>query len=78
MSVKPDHTLDCKGLSCPMPILKLAKEFKNIEVGQVLELLGTDPGSKTDIPKWCEKTGNEFLEAIEESGVYKYYIRRVK
>lgn len=78
MSVKPDHTLDCKGLSCPMPILKLAKELKNIEVGQVLEMLGTDPGSKTDIPKWCEKTGNEFLEAIEESGVYKYYIRRVK
>ena len=78
MSVKPDHTLDCKGLSCPMPILKLAKELKNIEVGQVLEMLGTDPGSKTDIPKWCEKTGNEFLEAIEESGVYKYYIRKVK
>ncbi len=78
MPVKPDHTLDCKGLSCPMPILKLAKEIKNIEVGQVLELLGTDPGSKTDVPKWCEKTGNEFLEAIEESGVYKYYIRRVK
>lgn len=78
MPVKPDHTLDCKGLSCPMPILKLAKELKNIEVGQVIEMLGTDPGSKTDIPKWCEKTGNEFLEAIEESGVYKYYIRRVK
>lgn len=78
MPVKPDHTLDCKGLSCPMPILKLAKEIKNIEVGQVLELLGTDPGSKTDVPKWCEKTGNEFLEAIEESGVYKYYIRKVK
>ena len=78
MPVKPDHTLDCKGLSCPMPILKLAKEIKNIEVGQVLELPGTDPGSKTDVPKWCEKTGNEFLEAIEESGVYKYYIRRVK
>lgn len=78
MPIKPDHTLDCKGLSCPMPILKLAKELKNIEVGQVLELLGTDPGSKTDVPKWCEKTGNEFLEAIEESGVYKYYIRKVK
>lgn len=78
MPVKPDHTLDCKGLSCPMPILKLAKEIKNIEVGQVLELLGTDPGSKTDVPKWCDKTGNEFLEAIEESGVYKYYIRKVK
>ncbi len=78
MPVKPDHTLDCKGLSCPMPILKLAKEIKNIEVGQVLELLGTDPGSKTDVPRWCEKTGNEFLETTEESGVYKYYIRKVK
>ena len=53
MAVKADQTLDCKGLSCPMPILKLAKEIKGMESGKVLELLGTDPGSKTDIPKWC-------------------------
>jgi len=78
MTVKVDHTLDCSGLSCPMPILKLAKEMKKIGVGQVLELFATDPGSKGDVPAWCEKTGNEVLETAEESGTFKYYIRRVK
>lgn len=71
-----DETLDCKGLSCPMPILKLAKAMKSIESGKVLELLGTDPGSKDDVPKWCTKTGNEFLGMEEEGGVNKFYIKK--
>ncbi len=78
MAIETNQTVDCKGLSCPMPILKLAKGMKTLEVGQVLELLATDPGSKPDVPAWCEKTGNELIEAMEEEGVYKYYIRRVK
>ena len=76
MDVSVDQTLDCKGLSCPMPILKLAKEMKSMESGKVLELLGTDPGSKSDVPKWCEKTGNELLGQEEDGGVYKFYIRK--
>ena len=71
-----DETLDCKGLSCPMPIIKLAKAMKKLPSGKVLELVGTDPGSKEDVPKWCSKTGNEFLEATEGDGLYKYYIRK--
>ena len=76
MAVQADQTLDCKGLSCPMPILKLAKTIKGMESGKVLELLGTDPGSKRDVPAWCEKTGNEFLGQEEEDGVYQFYIRK--
>jgi tRNA 2-thiouridine synthesizing protein A len=59
-----------------MPILKLAKTIKGMESGKVLELLGTDPGSKRDVPAWCEKTGNEFLGQEEEDGVYQFYIRK--
>ena len=77
MVVKADQTLDCCGLSCPMPILKLSKGIKKIDAGQVLELLSTDPGSKTDVPVWCKKMGHEFVESVEEKGVYKFYIRRV-
>jgi len=73
--VSADQTLDCKGLSCPMPIMKLAKKMKEMETGQILELLATDPGSKPDVPAWCSKTGNELIESGEESGVYKYYIK---
>ena len=75
MAVKVDQTLDCKGLSCPMPILKLAKTMKGMKKGEVLELLATDPGSKPDVPAWCGKTGHELLETAEEGGVYKYYIQ---
>jgi tRNA 2-thiouridine synthesizing protein A len=72
-----DETLDCKGLSCPMPVLKLAKAMKKLDSGKVLELLGTDPGSKVDVPKWCEKTGNEFLGMEDEGGINKFYIKKV-
>lgn len=71
-----NETLDCKGLSCPMPIIKLAKTMKKMPSGNVLQMLGTDPGSKEDVPKWCTKTGNQLLEATEETGVYIYYIKK--
>jgi len=71
-----DQSLDCKGLSCPMPIIKLSKAIKGMESGQVLEMIGTDPGSKTDIPAWCEKTGNEFLSMEEADGESKFYIKK--
>jgi tRNA 2-thiouridine synthesizing protein A len=76
--VQIDHTLDCKGLSCPMPIVKLNATIKKIEVGQVLEMIGTDPGSKKDVPLWCKRTGNELLETIDESGVFRFIIQRKK
>lgn len=71
-----DQTLDCKGLSCPMPIIKLSKTMKKLKTGELLEMLGTDPGSKTDVPAWCEKTGNEFIELQEENGAFKFYIKK--
>ena len=76
MDFNVDKTVDCKGLSCPMPILRLTKEIKSLESGQVLELLGTDPGSRKDIPGWCEKTGNELLGNDEDGGVFKFYIKK--
>lgn len=73
--VEINQTLDCRGLSCPMPIVKLAKKMKELKKGEVLEMLGTDPGSKADVPAWCERTGHEFIEMKEEDGIYKFYIR---
>ena len=71
------QTLDCKGLSCPMPMMKLAKAMKGLKSGEVLEMFGTDPGSKTDIPKWCTKTGNTVLEETDLSdGVTRFVIQK--
>jgi tRNA 2-thiouridine synthesizing protein A len=74
--MQADQNLDCKGLSCPMPIIKLAKTMKKMNSGEVLEMLGTDPGSKADVPAWCEKTGNTFLEHSEEGGTHTFYIKK--
>lgn len=71
-----DQKLDCKGLSCPMPIIKLAKAVKKMKSGEVLEMLVTDPGAKADVPAWCGKTGNIFLEQAEEDGTLKFYIKK--
>lgn len=72
--MEPNAVLDCKGLSCPMPIVKLSKKVKEMKAGEILELIATDPGSKADIPSWCSKTGNEFLQMKEENGTYHFLI----
>ncbi|BAU23794.1 SirA-like domain-containing protein [Caldimicrobium thiodismutans] len=75
-SIKADEVLDCKGLSCPMPMLKTKKALQKLSSGQILEVLGTDPGSKNDIPSMCKKEGHEFLGMIDESGYTRYFIRK--
>lgn len=77
MEEKIDQTVDCKGLSCPMPMLKVAKAMKGLQSGQVLEMIGTDPGTKSDLPRWCDKTGNTLLETSElPGGVSRYIIKK--
>ena len=74
--MKADETLDCVGLYCPMPIANTAKKLKELEVGQVLEVLADDEGIKEDMPAWCKTTGNEFLGLEEKDGEYKVYVKK--
>ena len=77
MGTTIDKTLDCKGLSCPMPMMKLAKTMKGMKSGEVLEMFGTDPGTKSDIPSWCEKSGNTLLEQSDlEGGVNRFVLQK--
>ena len=70
-------TVDAKGQSCPGPLVSLAKALKDAQVGDLLELLATDPGSRSDVPSWAEISGNELLEASEADGVFRYVVRKV-
>jgi tRNA 2-thiouridine synthesizing protein A len=70
------QTLDLKGLSCPMPIVKTAKAMKELGSGDVVEVLATDPGSVADFTAWCTSTGNTLVESGESGGVYRYVIRK--
>ena len=74
--IKADSSLDARGLGCPMPLLKAKKAFEALESGQVLEIVGTDPGSKNDFPNWAERTGNTYLGVVEESDFYKFYMKK--
>ena len=70
-------TIDARGQSCPGPLVGLARALKDAEPGDLLELLATDPGSKSDVPAWAKLTGNELLEASEEDGAFRYVVRKV-
>lgn len=73
---KVDKTLDCKGLSCPMPIVKTKKAIEEIGAGQVIEVLATDAGSVADVKGWASRTGHQFLGTQTEDKVFRHYIRK--
>jgi tRNA 2-thiouridine synthesizing protein A len=74
--IKNVKTLDARGLFCPIPVVKLASAIKEIKVGEIIEVLATDPGALSDIPAWARKTGNEVVKQVKEGGVLKFYVRR--
>ena len=76
---KVNKTVDARALECPMPITKSMQAIKKIRVGQVLEILTTDPGSKRDIPIWAKVTKQELL-SIEELGPesFRFLVKRKK
>ena len=76
--MKADATLDCIGLYCPMPIANTAKKIKEMQEGQVLEVLADDEGIKEDAPAWCKTTGNELVGIEEEGNEYKVYIKKTQ
>ena len=69
-------TVDARGQSCPGPLVSLHKALNGAERGDLLELLATDPGSKSDVPSWSRLSGNELLETAVDDGVYRYVIRK--
>ena len=71
-----DRTIDARGQMCPMPVLMLAREIKQLQPGQILAISATDQGAKRDIPAWAEKTGNTLLTFTEENGVLTFYLKK--
>ena len=69
--------MDLKGLPCPMPILKVNKGIQKVEVGQVIEVWSTDPGSLSDFPSWARTRGHEILKTDQNGEVTKFFIKRL-
>jgi TusA-related sulfurtransferase len=76
--IKPDRMLDCKGLLCPLPVIRTKQAIDKMQTGQVLEMVSTDPGSIPDMQAWSRRTGHELLESRKENGLFIFYIRKAK
>ncbi|MCP5155073.1 MAG: sulfurtransferase TusA family protein [Ectothiorhodospiraceae bacterium] len=68
------ETVDAKGLSCPLPVLKAKKALRNLKAGDTLEVLATDPGAVADFQAFSRATGNDLTESGEADGVYRFLI----
>jgi TusA-related sulfurtransferase len=75
-----DETLDVKGASCPMPVVKTKQAMDGLETGQILEVVATDSGSMSDIDGWASGTaGVELLDQVErDEGGETVYVHRVQ
>ncbi|GAB4390317.1 MAG: sulfurtransferase TusA family protein [Thermodesulfovibrionales bacterium] len=75
-NVKADVTTDVVYMMCPMHLLKLEEMIKDLDDGQVLEILTDYDGALEDIPAWCDRKGHEFIGVEETEDIYKFYIRK--
>ncbi len=75
-TVQIAHTLDAKGLNCPLPILKTKKAISGLGSGEILQVVSTDPGSVADFASFCRQTGNELMASTAAAGVFEFLIRK--
>jgi tRNA 2-thiouridine synthesizing protein A len=69
-------SLDLKGLSCPIPIVRTAKAMRSLAPGELIEVFATDPGSVPDFRAWSKSTGNPLVESDERDGVFRFVLRK--
>ena len=67
--------LDLRGLLCPLPVLKLRKALKEIEIGASVRLVASDPASKIDVPHFCNEQGHVLISSEEEQDIYTFVVR---
>jgi tRNA 2-thiouridine synthesizing protein A len=72
----PDRILDCRHLSCPLPVVRTAQAIKELDAGQVLLVMATDPGFALDIRAWTSRAGHDLVDVAEDGGAYHVLLRR--
>jgi len=73
---KPALELDCRGMNCPLPVLKTKKAIVGLAPGQLLRVTSTDPGSVADMAAFSRRTGHALVEQGQKDGAYYYVFRR--
>ena len=71
-----DKELDARGLNCPLPILRAKKSLNDMQTGQVLKIVATDPGAVKDFQAFCKQTGNELLSHAQAEREFLFFVKR--
>jgi len=68
--------IDTRGLNCPLPILKAKKALADMQSGEILKVVATDPGSVRDFQAFARQTGNELVEQSAANDEFTHFLRR--
>jgi len=71
-----EKTLDCAGLSCPLPIVKTSQAMKHLAAGERLRVIATDPGARNDIKAWAVRTGNRLVSLEDVGGTLTFLLEK--
>ncbi len=71
-----DKELDLKGLNCPLPILRIKQTISRMESGEILKIVGTEPGTQRELKIFCKQGGHDYLDFQESADEFTYVIRK--
>ena len=75
---KPQQTLDCMGLYCPIPLFQTRSEMDKLAVGEVLEVLSDDPAAEEDLKRFSKRTGHKILKLEKKDNCLRFLIKKGK
>ena len=78
LETTPTTTIDARGSFCPGPLMELIRAIREGAVGDVLAVISTDNGSKTDIPAWVEKAGHRLVGVFPHEGYDEIVVEKLK
>ena len=74
--MQANKELDARGLNCPLPILRAKKALNDMQSGQILRIVATDPGSVKDFQAFAKQTGNDLLQQAEADKQFTFFLKR--
>jgi tRNA 2-thiouridine synthesizing protein A len=78
LDTTPTRTIDARGSYCPGPLMELIRAIREGQVGDVLCVLSSDKGSRTDIPKWVEKAGHRLVGLESREGYDEIVVEKLR
>ena len=78
LTTEVTRSIDARGMACPGPLMTLIGAIREGQVGDVIEVLSSDEGSKSDIPAWVQKAQHQLIEVVPEDGYARFIIRKAR